>query len=388
MGVGDEFFTCQRCGRVLPRSMFYSSTEIGVESGITNICKDCASEIAMPRVGGIPQLPTKQSIDKALRALNKPLLERVWDASQAEVANTIAGNKKTNVWGSYIKNIQMTNYYTMTYEDSDGYTGGNYSVESLKKNAETTEAQEVYDQFEKNKKDTLRLLGYLPFEQERLADQPLLYGQLIGFLDSSPEGNEDMMRTQSIIAIVRGFLQMAQIDDKIAQTLQDPKGLERSASVIKTYEDIKKNINFTIVKLAEQSCISLKNSRNAKKGENTWTGKIKKIKELDLREGEINGFDIGTCKGMQQVLDLSNASILKQLNLDESEWSDIVAEQRIQITNLTKARDSYQETTRILLRENLDLKDLLKENNIKLSSSDCIDLAKLFSSFSELTKEE
>ena len=33
-----------------------------------------------------------------------------------------------------------------------------------------------------------------------------------------------------------------------------------------------------------------------KKGENTWTGKLKKIKDLDLREGRINGYNIDTCK--------------------------------------------------------------------------------------------
>ena len=35
--------------------------------------------------------------------------------------------------------------------------------------------QEIIEQFEKNKDDTLRLLGYLPFEKEKLADQPFLY---------------------------------------------------------------------------------------------------------------------------------------------------------------------------------------------------------------------
>ena len=46
----------------------------------------------------------------------------------------------------------------------------------------------------------------------------------------------------------------------------------------------------------------------------------KKLKDLNLREAENNGFDVGTCRGMQQVMDLSNASILKQLSLDESEY--------------------------------------------------------------------
>ena len=116
-------------------------------------------------------------------------------------------------------------------------------------------------------------------------------------------------------------------------------------------------------------------------------GKIKKIKELNLREGEVNGFDIGTCKGMQQVMDLSNASILKQLALDESEYTDIIAEQRKLVTNLTTEKDSYKEICRILLRENLDLKDLLSENDL-LPSEDLTDLNELFSAFSDVETEE
>ena len=208
------------------------------------------------------------------------MLDAVWDASLLEAANTTSGRTKNNVWTSYIKNISMMNYYTLTYQDSDGYTGGAYSMATLATD-ELPKDQEVIKQFEKNKDDTLRLLGYLPFEREKLSDQPFLYAQLIGFLDSSEEGNDDMMRTSSTISIVRGFLQLSQIDDAIAQLVQDSgdlKNIERNINAIKNYQSMKANIVQSITKLAEQSCISLKNSKNAKKGENTWTGKIKKIK--------------------------------------------------------------------------------------------------------------
>ena len=122
-------------------------------------------------------------------------------------------------------------------------------------------------------------------------------------------------------------------------------------------------------------------------GENTWTGKIKKIKDLNLREGEINGFDIATCKGMQQVMDMSNASIIKQLRLDESEYSDMIAEQREMITQLQSDLNNYKEISRILLRENIDLKDFLEEKNISIDE-DLVDLNDLFSCFSETEEVE
>lgn len=333
----------------------------------------------MPVVDGVRQQPTKESIDDAMYFLDKPMLDSVWEASLLEAANQVTGKTKNNVYTAYIKNIAMPNYYTLTYRDSDNYTGGMYSLDDIAENA-LPKDQEIINQFEKNKNDTLRLLGYLPFEKEKLSDQPFLYSQLIGFLDSSEEGNDDMMRTSSIISIVRSFLQLSNIDDMIATLSSDPRNAEKNISTIRALQQMKSQITQGATKLAEQSCISLKNSKNSVKGENTWTGKLQKIKDLNLREGQVNGFDIATCRGMRQVQEISDASIMKQLALDESEWSDIVATMRVDNQQLRKERDTYKEINRILLRENLDLKDYIDEKGISINL-DLKNLKELFSPF-------
>ena len=203
---------------------------------------------------------------------------------------------------------------------------------------------------------------------------------------SSEDANEDMMRTSSAISIVRGFLQQSKIDDTVAKLMSDISNIERNSATIKSLQESKGKITSVITSLAQDSCISLKHNKNAKKGENTWTGKIKKIKDLNLREGEVNGFDLETCKAMKQVMDLSNASIMKTLALDESEWSDMVAEQRQKIVDLQRDLDKYIEISRILLRENLDIKDYLKDKDIKLEMN-LVDLNDLFSCFSEQESE-
>lgn len=249
------------------------------------------------------------------------------------------------------------------------------------------ESQDTYEGFEKNKADVIRLLGYDPFEQESLSDQPFLYSQLIGLLDSSEDANDDMMRTASAISIVRAFLQQSKIDNAISTYMSDVQKLRTNSATIKTLQASKKDLTTIIKDLAAESCISLKNNKNAKKGENTWTGKIRKIKEMNLREGEVNGFDIGTCRGMRQVMDMSNASILKQLRLDESEYSDMLAEQREMITKLRDDLDNYKEISRILLRENIDLKDYMEEHDL-IEPDNLVDLNELFSCFSSDEEEE
>lgn len=386
MGVGSKFYTCQHCGHVKTKDKFYVSTAPGQVSGITDGCKQCAEDIALPFVNGEKQQPTKQTVDDAMYFLDKPMLETIWDASLLEAANGATGKTKNNVYTAYIKNVQMVNYYTMTYRNSDNYTGGALSLQDMAENA-LPKDQEIIEQFEKNKNDTLRLLGYLPFDKEKLSDQPFLYSQLIGFLDSSEEGNDDMMRTASIISIVRGFLQASNIDDMVAQLSQDFRNAEKNIATIKSLQQMKAQILGSVNNLAKESCISLKNSKNSIKGENTWTGKIQKIKDLNLRSGQVNGFDIATCKGMQQVQEISDASIMKQLALDESEWSDIVATMRVDNQELRKERDSFKEINRLLLRENLDLKDFIEEQGLDISF-DLQNLKELYSPFSSDEDEE
>ena len=386
LGVGSEYYTCQHCGKVKKKLDFYSSTAPNCKAGITDGCKQCAAEIAIPTVNGEKQQPTKKSVDDACYFLNKPMLDSVWDASLLEAANQATGKTKSNVWTSYIKNIAMQNYYTLTYRESDGYTGGIFSLNDMEENA-LPKDQEILEQFEKNKNDTLRLLGYLPFEKEKLSDQPFLYSQLIGFIDSDENGNDDMMRTSSIISIVRNFLQITQIDDMIAGFVQDPRNAEKNIPTIKALQEMKKNITMSTTKLAEENCISLKNSKNATKGENTWTGKTKKLKELNLREAQVNSFDIATCRGMQQAADICWSAIMKQLALDESEWADMVSQMREDIKKIRKERDSYKEINRILLQENLDLKDYMDENNIG-SEIKKINLKDIYSVFSSEESEE
>lgn len=361
---------CAMCGKVKEQeTKFYLDTDpvLGGNS-FTRICRECAKAIACRRdKNGEDHTPTKESVQLALLYLNKPFKEVVWNASIQETENLTSGKIKTNVWAAYIKNIQMVQYVGLTYKDSDMFK------EKIKYEDELTtqdvidahQGQDNYDSFIKNKEDVIRLLDYDPFEKESLSDQPFLYAQLLALLDSSEDANEDMIRTSSAISIARGFLQASKIDDSIANLMSDLSKLEKNSATIKSLQSSKSDIMRTIKDLAAESCLSLKNSKHSIKGENTWTGKVKKIRDLNLRNSQVNGFDIATCRGMRQVQEISDASIMKQLALDESEWSDMVAEMRVDNQNIRRERDQYKEINRILLRENIDLKDYLEENNLK-----------------------
>lgn len=389
----DKKYLCPYCMKEKKKGEFYKSTDPRVLTGITQMCKDCVKKIALAWDDNRQEygLCTKQTVMNALEYIDRPFLNKLWDSSYNEWASQEGQVRRSTIFDAYIKNVGMKQYNGMRWRDGDIFQ--TYiedakqvaALESGNKEAAQTlaDSQEVNGEFEKNRKDVIRLLGYDPFEGEKLEDQPLLYSQLIGFLDTGGDGNDDMMRTSSAITIVRGFSQQAKIDDKIAKAMMNSSV---NASELKILLDSKKNLSATISQLAEQSCLSLKHNKNASKGENTWTGKIKKLKELNLREAEVNGFDIGTCRGMQQVLEMSDASIMRQLALDESEWSDMVAEQRKMLVDAQNERDVYKEINRILLRENLDLRDTLEEQGL-LDTANLQNLKELFSAFGDINSQ-
>lgn len=380
-------YVCPHCGKTKKRSEFYVSTDPAVTIGVAFPCKDCSEKIARrydPRTGEYSDM-TETSLKSALMYLDKPFIRKLWDSAYNEVHGEDLMRPKRNTWASYIKNVtSLKQHCGQRWRDGD-FDEAKVHEEIHSETTTLPQNQEVLEECEKNRRDVIRLIGYDPFDKEATEDKPLLYAQLIGYIDGDGN-NDDMTRILDCIEIVRGYLQLQKINDMSAKAFANLAKTGQSGE-IKNYMDTKKKLADVISQLAEQSCISQKHNKNSKKGENTWTGKIKMLKDLNLREAENNGFDIGTCRGMQQVLEISDASIMKQLALDESEWSDMVAEQREKIVQLQSERDIYKEINRILLRENIDLRDVLSENDL-LDESNLQSLKQLFSAFSEIEKDD
>lgn len=385
--VTDEKYLCYGCGKKQKRSEFYTSTDPFNTVGIIPYCKDCLEKIARnynPRYKEFGDV-TKTSLMAACERADVPYIETLWESSCNEVNDPGLKKPKRNAWAAYIKNVKLHNYNGMRWRDGDLFKNNSSNTSANTLIDERDVNPEVLEELEKNRKDVIKLIGYDPFEKEAEEDKPLLYAQLIGYIDGDGN-NDDMTRILDSIEIVRGYLQLQKLNDMSAKAFANLAQTGQSGE-IKNYMDTKKKVADVISQLAEQSCISQKHNKNAKKGENTWTGKIKKLKELNLREAEVNGFDIGTCRGMQQVLEMSDASIMKQLALDESEWSEMVADQRKMLVDTQKERDVYKEINRILLRENLDLRDTLEDNNL-LNTEQLTNLKELFSAFGDIETQE
>lgn len=363
-------YLCPYCLKEKSKSNFYKSTDPELLTGITVMCKQCAYDRAVRKDEDGNEIVTKEFIMSALERLDKPFLEKIWDSSYMEVHNQENRQTKSNYWAAYIKNISMVNYETMRWKDSDIFKGvgqaliNNDSSPKELTPEEKNKQDEILELYQQNKKDVVRLLGYDPFEKESEGDKPYLYAQLVKFIDASEDSNDDAMLLSSTIEIIKSFYQAEKLNEVIAGLMFDSENIKRNISTIKALEETKNKIMSSALNLAKDSCISIKHSANSSKGANTWTGKVKELRERKLREAEVNVFDIGTCEGMRQVAEISMAAILKQIVLDENDYTEMIKDQVKLINYHEKRANEFEEQARLLLRENIDLKNFLAEKEL------------------------
>ncbi len=260
-----EKFRCFRCGKDRSTTQFYSSTSpVYAKTGKCPICKDCAREIA-ERTNEIGQSLglTKDSLKLALRYLDKPYIERLFDASSSEIQNEASEHRIGSLFSSYIKNVSMPNYVGMTYADSDMFKNTlplGVSPEMMREIKKTDEdkadEKELQKDVKQAKKDTLRLLGYDPFENDTEQDRKFLFTKLIRYMDANPEGNEDEMKVSSIIEIVKLYAQAEKINSVISSYMQDPQSLADNIPSIKALEETKQKIMSSALALAKDNGIS------------------------------------------------------------------------------------------------------------------------------------
>lgn len=354
------------------KGFYYDTDPVLGGKSFSRICRDCARKIAL-RVGkdGIEQEPTKESAKKALYYLNKPFLESVWNASIQESENLVTGRNKNNVWSSYIKNIQMVNYVGLTYLESDMF---NNETSSIVKNDQIKNdelSEDVMEMYKANKRTVLRFLGYDPFENEPISQQAILYSKLVGYFDESVK--DDGLKLEAVIEIVQSFKDVKTINDTISQYKNQIGTNPAAIGTIKSLVETKQKMISSALALAKDNGISENNNNRKSKGAGTLSGIIKELQEMDLNGSEVNIFDYETNMAIEDIMTRNHQNQLKQLNPDENDWEKEVIHQKTLLFNLQKERDNAVEFSRLLKKENKDLKDFLLEKGLIDSSGKVVD---------------
>ena len=364
--AADKKFLCYCCGNEMARSKFYVSSDPFNSVGVTPYCKECLEKIARNYNNNYKEFGdvTKTSLMAACERADVPFIETLWESSCNEVHDPSLKRPKTNVWAAYIKNVKMPQYNGLRWRDSDIFQDG---VSNAKDGDEdkvvSTMTPEVLNEYKTNKRDLIRLVGYDPFANYPVEqDLPVLYAQIISFIDE--ETKNDGMKMNAVIQIVQAFNQIQKLNDAINELLADTKKLNSNNGTIKQHSDTISKLLSGANALAKDNGISVNFNNSKSKGQNTLTGKMKELDLIGFRDAKINMYDIEYCKGMQQVAEISAKAQVDQIGFDENVMLEISNIRRELVDDLQKQKDKAAERARLLLVENKDLKDFLRDKGL------------------------
>ncbi|WP_262389288.1 hypothetical protein [Bacillus velezensis] len=337
-----EKIVCSCCGKERDAGQYYASASpFHAATGKLHVCKQCLLKIADS------DIESPIHIQNLLRMLDKPYLHTTWISSIEEAAN-----RNRHLFSIYMKNLGLRHNRMKTWQDSEFDEDGTKTQQEI--NVDHPSKDHGIQLDDTNKSDVLRMLGYDPFEGEIESDKRLLYNNLVNFLD---EGTlEDNFKLPAVIEIVKGFNQIDKINRAIATITSDVANMSNQAGGIKSLIDSKEKILKSMLALAKDNGISVNHNNNKSKGAGTLSGIIKTLQEKGFEEGEVNQFDIETAQGIRQVADLSNKSIMDQLQFDENDYTSMIMEQREIIQSLDARTITLEEENRKLKKELFSLR--------------------------------
>lgn len=327
---------CISCNRDFVESSFYLSYSI-VTRGNSNrmaVCKKCVEEL-------YNILVDKYDNCKLAQFRICQMLDIFFDADLFDSAEKQASGTSSNVCKIYMQKINsLPQYRNKVFADSPRFEwefSPEITYDILK---------DFSEEDKRNREDVLTLLGYDPFATENEEDKRFLYNTLNGYLDE--ETLQDGFKTSAIIEIVKGFNQLEIINRSIAQITANKNTSAINHSQLKSLIDSKSKLSSQINTFAKENGISTNNSQNKARGANTLSGILKELRDKEIRESDVNLFNIKTCEAFRQIQDISNKSIIAQLQLDENDYAEMVLEQRKMIERIQSEADRLKEENRKL----------------------------------------
>ena len=76
---------------------------------------------------------------------------------------------------------------------------------------------------------------------------------------------------------------------------------------------------------------------------------------------KVNLYDINTSEAMKQIADLSNQSIMEQLNWNSNDYTEMIKEQREMLEKLQSENSTLSEENRMLKNQLIDIKTKKKK---------------------------
>lgn len=356
-GIENVKIICTSCGRNIKESNYYENESILYRHyQRIPICKKCIYALYDYYLN--IHHDKRTAVYLTCRKIDVQFLDYTFEIALKEHLNT---NK--HMFGVY-----MTKHKSLckknsgdgdtTFDDSDALI---LSVDNTVNEDNDEEKDEItYTLTEEDKKiknECIRLLlGKDPFYGYSLYDQKFLYGDLLPYLDE--DTLEDGYKLSKIIQLVINDHQIRNYDSLISKASKGGlTSINELSDGIKSLTALKKSVSEMSDKIAKENSIAVKHRGDQKAGKSTLGGIMKTRREYGFQDANQDYFDMMTANAMLECANISNKSILEQINLDDKDTDDMILEQRNLIQQLQSQELMTKEKIRKLTIENLEFKN-------------------------------
>lgn len=325
--------TCCCCGKPKYEDYFYLNKASPVFDGIWNrvpICKDCLDSLYRRYALQYDQIASAAAIASIM---DLPYVDAV--------ARIHFEDGKFKI-GNYVRSQNLSAMKDKTFIDS--IVAGEFfdAKDKLK-----VEVERLWDpQDKRNKKFVIGKFGYDPYESFGFedADYRSAFNITAKYLEDESI-LQDAHKMQSLITMIATIIQSNKVETLLTYQYRN---IHPDVNEIKSLTATKKDLQATISKLAEDNNISSKYQKENKSAQSHLTAKMKEMASADYWEAKPNMFDVRTSAAMRQVADLSHQSIMEQLELTDSDYAQMVKDQRDMIKTLQEKCDRLEEENRNL----------------------------------------
>lgn len=326
---------CPMCGKRQSRSNYYKSTSSLFKNNNEKMiwCKQCVWDLYDDYFNMLKDI--RMSVYITCMKLDIPFNEPDYEGMIKQLVGNNTSHpmkiymQKINSLGSFNNGLSGFDPKYILEKEININDNNNHitkDVNYLEYNIELTE-QDL-----QVKEDVIRLIGYDPFAGYSNFDQKFLYNELISYLDE--DTLDDAFKLSQVLQLVNNNNQVRKIDIVISSMSNDTKSLIANQGEIKNLTATKKTIVDNTDKIAKENSISVKNRGDKTAGKSTITYLMKNYRELGFEDAEQDYYDQKKAYGMKLVADISNKSMLEQLQFDENDINDIFLNQKQMLQNL------------------------------------------------------
>ena len=336
--VSEVPYKCTRCGKTFddPKSKLIMSKTSPLFTGndlYSSLCFSCANEL-------FDELRTRHGDKMALMLMcgyiDIYFSEELYESIKSN-ANFSFGNYLKLINGNQYKAKNFATFLLNLTRDNQGLRGATEIQRGKEVDWKASDR--------KNKNYVLQTIGYDCFEDDNYSDEnrKFLFNTLADYL--TDDVVEDPHKLQSVITMVKTTLQVEHVDRLINAEFATKKP---DSGLVDSLTKIKKNFLDTVNKTANENGISAKTSGKGGKGANALTSIMKEMAENGFEEIKVNLFNVKMSEAFKNIADISNRSLIDQLNWQSDDYARMVANQREIIQNYELEQLKLEEENRLL----------------------------------------